>query len=107
VPDAALFAVKEYPMAHKMTRKMATETLRRENEALIDEMSRFNAALARGAHVVFHAKAGDHRVVGVEAGGWYVCRTTEGQTLKFKGEPNSIWADLLRQAGVNRHPCFA
>jgi len=90
-----------------MAHKMAAETLRRENEALIDEMTRFNIALARGAHVVFHAKAGDHRVVGVEAGGWYVCRGPEGQTLKFKGEPDSVWADLLRQAGVNRHPYFA
>jgi hypothetical protein len=99
--------VKEYPMARKMTRRIAAETLRRENEALIDEMSRFNAALVRGAHVVFHAKACDHRVVGVETGGWYVCRTAEGQTLKFKGDPDSVWADLLCQAGVNRHPYFA
>jgi hypothetical protein len=83
------------------------EELRHTNEALIDEMTRFNAALARGAYVVFHAQAGDYRVVGVETGGWYVCRTAEGQTLKFKGDPNAVWADLLRQAGVYRHPYFA
>ena len=88
-------------------RKADSEELRRTNEALVDEMTRFNAALVRGTHVVFHAKAGDYRVVGVEAGGWYVCRTAEGQTLKFKGDPDGVWADLLRQAGVNRHPYFA
>ena len=82
------------------------EELRRTNEALIDEMTRFNAAVARGAHVVFHARAGDYRVVGVETGGWYVRRTAEGQTLKFKGNPDAVWADLLRQAGVDRHPYF-
>jgi hypothetical protein len=64
--------VKEYPMVRKMAHKMVTETVRRENEALIDEMSRFNAALACGAHVMFHAKAGDRQVLGVETGGWYV-----------------------------------
>jgi hypothetical protein len=36
-------------MVRKMAHKMVTETVRRENEALIDEMSRFNAALACGA----------------------------------------------------------
>jgi hypothetical protein len=90
-----------------MVRKMVTETVRRENEALIDEMSRFNAALACGAHVMFHAKAGDRQVLGVETGGWYVCRTPEGQTVKYKGDPDSVWADLLRQAGVTRHPYFS
>jgi hypothetical protein len=83
------------------------EELRRTNEVLIDEMTRFNAALARGTHVVFHARAGDYRVVGVETGGWYDCRTAEGQMLKFKGDPDAVWADLLRQAGVDRHPYFA
>jgi hypothetical protein len=88
-------------------RKPDSEELRRTNEALVDEMTRFNAALVRGAYVVFHAKAGDYRVVGVETGGWYVCLTAEGQTLKFKGDPDGVWTDLLRQAGVNRHPYFA
>jgi hypothetical protein len=86
---------------------MAAETLRRENEALLDEMTRFNAALADGAHVLFHAKSGDHRVARVETGGWYVCSTAEGQTLKFKGDPDDVWADLLRQAGVSRHSYYA
>jgi hypothetical protein len=31
----------------------------------------------------------------------------EGQTLKFKGDPDTVWADLLRQAGVDRHAYFA
>jgi hypothetical protein len=94
-------------MACKMSHKMAAETLRCENETLMDEMTRFNAALACGANVLFHAKSGDYRVVGVETGGWYVCCTAEGQTLKFKGDPDGVWADLLRQAGVDRHPYFA
>jgi hypothetical protein len=94
-------------MARNMTRKMATEKLRCENEALIDEMVRFNAALVHGAHVILHAKAGDRQVLRVETGGWYVCRDPEGKIVKFKGDPDAIWADLLRQAGVNRHPRFA
>ena len=88
-------------------RKVDSEELRRTNEALADEMVRLNAALERGAYVVFHAKAGDRQVLGVEAGGWYVCRGPEGQTLKFKGDPDDVWADLLQQAGVDRHPYFA
>jgi hypothetical protein len=94
-------------MARKMTRQMATGELRRENEALFDEMTRFNAALARGARVLFHAKAGDRQVLGVETGGWYVCHTPDGQTVKFKGNNDAVWADLLRQASVDRHPYFA
>jgi hypothetical protein len=88
-------------------RQSDAEELQRTNEALIDEMVRFNAALERGAHVVFHARAGDLQVLRVETGGWYVCRGLEGQTLKFKGDPDAVWADLLQQAGVERHPCFA
>ena len=42
-------------------RKADSEELRRTNEALVDEMTRFNAALVRGVHVLFHAKAGDGR----------------------------------------------
>ena len=92
-----------------MTRqsKIDSEELRHTNEALIDEMVRFNAALARGARVLFHANAGDRQVLGVETGGWYVCRTPEGQSVKFKGDNDAIWADLLRQACVDRHPYFA
>jgi hypothetical protein len=86
---------------------IGAEELWRTNEALIDEMIRFNDAIESGAHVVFHAKAGDRQVVGVETGGWYVCRTPEGQIVKFKGENDTVWADLLRQAGVDRHPYFA
>jgi hypothetical protein len=92
-------------MAHQ--RKTDSEELQRTNEALIDEMVRFNAALERGAQVLFHAKAGDRQVLGVETGGWYVCLTPEGQTVKFKGDNDAVWADLLRQAGVARHPYFA
>jgi hypothetical protein len=66
-------------MTHQ--RKIDSEELRRTNEALIDEMVRFNTALERGANVLFHAKAGDRQVLGVETGGWYVCRTPEGQTV--------------------------
>jgi len=40
------------------THKINAEELQRMNEALLDAMSRFNAALERGAYVVFHAKAG-------------------------------------------------
>jgi hypothetical protein len=39
-------------MTHQ--RKIDSEKLRRSNEALIDEMVRFNAALERGAYVRFH-----------------------------------------------------
>ena len=92
-------------MAHQ--RKIDSEEVRRTNEALIDEIVRFNAALERGADVLFHAKAGDRQVLGVETGGWYVCRTPEGQIVKFKGDNDAVWADLLRQAGVDRHPYFA
>jgi hypothetical protein len=87
-------------------RKIGAEGLQRTNDALVDEMFRFNAALERGAHVFFHAKAGDREVISVEMGGWYVCRTPEGETVKFKGNNDATWADLLRQAGVNRHPYF-
>jgi hypothetical protein len=88
-------------------RKLDAEELQCTNEALLDEMRRFNAALERGAYVVFHAKAGDRQVLRVETGGWYVCRGPEGQTLKFKGDPDAVWADLLQQAGVDRHSYFA
>jgi hypothetical protein len=86
--------------------KIDSEELGHMNEALIDEMIRFNAALVRGAFVLFHAKAGDRQVLGVETSGWYVCSTPEGQSVKFKGANDDIWADLLRQAGVDRHPHF-
>jgi hypothetical protein len=87
-------------------RKIDADELRRTNEALIDEMTRFNAALVHGVYVIFHAKAGDRQVLRVETGGWYVCRDPEGKIVKFKGDPDSVWADLLRQAGVDRHPYF-
>ena len=68
----------------KMARKMVTETVRRENEALIDEMSRFNAALACGAHVMFHAKAGDRQVTAWRQEGGTCAAPPRGRLLNTR-----------------------
>jgi hypothetical protein len=62
--------------------KIDAEELQRTNEALLDEMRRFNAALERGAYVVFHAKAGDRQVLRVETGGWYGLPRSRGPDVE-------------------------
>lgn len=89
-----------------MTRKQQ-ETLKAQNAALADEMMRFNAAIADGAQVLFHGKTEAKRVLGVEAGGWYVCQQDDDQIVKHKGDIQADWPALLQQAGLTRHAFFS
>jgi hypothetical protein len=69
-------------------------------------MLRFHAAVQQGAHVIFHAKAGDETVRAIEAGGWLTCQTARGTMVKHKLDPDAVWVELLTQAGVARNSYF-
>ena len=71
--------------------------------ALTYERTRFNVALAYGTKVTLTTAFGDFTVESVDSEHWYY--TKEGRS--FCGSNDGKWTDLLRQAGVTRHPLFA
>jgi hypothetical protein len=80
--------------------------------AAADERERFNAACADGARPIISTWSGRHVVTEVSARWWYTAYP-EGQqpdelnTRRWLGRNDEVWADLLAQVGVERHPYFA
>ena len=78
------------------------------NEALHDERSRFNKAIDNGARVMLHTFNGDYLVAFITPQFEYFTPTSNGGWGNhWAGCNDGTWADLLKQAGVKRHPMWA
>ena len=80
--------------------------------ACADEISRFNAAVAAGAVAILPTFAGPYRISQMRSDFWAIGYKPEyfGQYMYQSSWcmcNDGAWADLLRQAGVERHPLFA
>lgn len=80
-------------------------------KACADEIRRFNEALSRGAQPVTQTAFGAYRVLGISPD--FVLQTCPqgarpnwANTRSFYIANDGRWAELLRQAGVERHPLF-
>lgn len=71
--------------------------------AVADERSRFNKACKAGARPVLPTFVGPVVVTGVTPDFWFL---NERGEARWAGANDQAWADLLAQAGVERHPLF-
>ena len=75
--------------------------------AITDEMTRFNAAIRNGAIITLKTFSGEYRVKWVDCDFWYHTDGNGGFGQSWAGCNNGKWADLLTQANVCRNPLFA
>lgn len=80
-------------------------------EALADEKARFNHEIASGTTIILQTTFGPYTVDGVDQDFWYHTHIAGEErhnlnSRSFAGCNDGKWADLLRQAGVTRHPLF-
>jgi hypothetical protein len=68
-----------------------------------EERRRFREAIGKGAKPILKTAFGPYTVTGVSEDWWY--STTAGAS--FCGCNDHGWADMMKQAGVARHPLFA
>jgi hypothetical protein len=94
----------------RRARQLERERLERVTEACVDERRRFNAAIAAGAQISLTVATYEEplRVSGVDSNWWYHTPAGNGGFgCSWAGCNDGTWSDLLRQAGVARHPLFA
>lgn len=77
-----------------------------------DERARFNAAIQNGAVVKLHTFSGEYVVDYVNEDWWYITHDATQPRGMFNqhhwcGCNDSKWADLMRQAGVERNALWA
>mgnify|MGYP001576462373 CR=1 FL=1 len=84
--------------------------------ALATERTCFNNAVRDGAVAILKTAFGDYQVEDVDSNHWYHCRPAGKEMVRrsddwsyrhFAGCNDGKWADLLRQANIQRHPLFA
>jgi hypothetical protein len=92
-------------------RRRERERLAQVQAALADEVSRFNQAVSAGAEVVLNTAFGPY-VVGYASRDLDITCYPAGRPRDswhqrtFMLANDGRWSDLLRQAGVERHPLF-
>ena len=85
----------------------------RVTNAAADERARFNEACASGARPIITTHSGRWVVTHVSYDFWYTTYPEGGNPedifgrRSWSGANDATWADLLRQAGVARHPHWA
>ncbi|KKL14133.1 hypothetical protein LCGC14_2518790 [marine sediment metagenome] len=98
--------------ATRRTNRERDQRRERVHEAVTDEHTRFNKALGNGAMVYMDTFAGRYRVTG--ARGFDITSVPVYQDGREGGDQrtwmlanDSRWAQLLKEAGVERNPLFA
>jgi hypothetical protein len=81
-------------------------------EALNTEQAQLNEAINNGVVIILKTFAGDYQIDGVDANFDYHShpagsRNDYFNTRTWSGCNDSKWADLLRQANIQRHSFFA
>lgn len=93
----------------KRTNSIAAKRLQAVFAAAADERRRMNEALHNGAAVVIRTFCGEYRVTAVSDDWWYSSLPVSGSrdSRSWCGCNDGQWADMMRQAGIDRNPLFA
>ena len=94
-----------------MTTREAKARAQAVHEAILDESARLHESIERGATAVLATAFGPHQVDRIIGDMWAMCYPVGSRPGAFTNRSFALcnddaWADLLRQAGVSRHPLF-
>ncbi len=98
--------------ATRKANKATAERLAKVTEALMVERMAVSQALSNGKKITLTTAFGEYELVRVSTDMWYGTYPV-GQIRNqfshrsFAGCNDGQWADILKQAGVARHPLFA